>query len=414
MNKLYGCIGEKLAHSFSKEIHNALADYDYRIIEVEREALGDFARQGDFAAINVTIPYKEMIMPYLYEIDEHAKSIGAVNTVVNRDGKLYGYNTDFFGMSALLSHAGVSVKGKRVLILGTGGTSKTAYAVAVAEGAREVVRVSRTGREDAISYKEMYERHTDAEVVINTTPVGMYPNIFDKAIELEKFPCLVGVIDAVYNPLRTPMILDAERRGIPAAGGLYMLVAQAVRASEIFIGTRYGVDELERVYRKMVSEKENIVLIGMPASGKSTVGALLSKALGRRLIDTDMLIEEKAGKDIPKIFSEDGESAFRELEAEVIRECSRETGAIIATGGGAVLCAQNADALRENGRIYFIDRPLEKLMPTKDRPLSSTREDLDRRYKERYGIYTAVADVTVDADCSPNTVAEKIIKEFKK
>ena len=414
MNKLYGCIGEKLTHSFSKEIHNALADYDYRIIELSREALGDFANQGDFAAINVTIPYKEAIMPYLYEIDEHAASIGAVNTVVNRDGKLYGYNTDFFGMSELLRHANVSLKDKKVLILGTGGTSKTAYAVALAEGAREIIRVSRTAKDGAISYGDMYERYTDAEVVINTTPVGMYPNIFGKAIELERFPRLSGVIDAVYNPLRTPMVLDARKRGIPAEGGLYMLVAQAVKASEIFTDTSYNGDTLRCVYRKIVSDKENIVLVGMPGCGKSTVGYLLSVALGRELIDTDKLIKKKAGKDIPAIFREDGEAVFRELEAEVIRECASENGAVIATGGGTVLRADNIDALRENGRIYFIDRPLELLMPTSDRPLSSTREDITRRYGERYGIYKAAADITVSADCSPGEVAEKIIEEFRK
>lgn len=414
MNKIYGCIGERLKHSFSKEIHNALADYDYRIIEVEREGLGEFATVADFAAINVTIPYKEMIMPYLYSIDGHAESIGAVNTVVNRDGKLYGYNTDFYGMSRLLLHAKVSVAGKKVVILGTGGTSKTAYAVLKAEGAREVVRVSRTGREDAVTYEEMYERHTDAEVVINTTPVGMFPSIFDKAIELDRFPSLVGVIDAVYNPLRTPMILEAKRRGIAAEGGLYMLVAQAVRASEIFIDTKYDERECERVYKRIVSEKENIVLIGMPASGKSTVGKILAKALGRRVIDTDKLIAERAGKDIPTIFREDGEAKFRELEAEVIREVASETGVIIATGGGAVLRSENTDALRENGRIYFIDRPLERLMPTDNRPLSSTKEDIEKRYHERYKIYTEAADVRVWANCFPKAVAEKIMKDFKK
>lgn len=414
MSKLYGCIGEKLKHSFSKEIHNELTDYDYRIIEVERERLGEFATKGEFAAINVTIPYKEMIMPYLYSIDEHAKSIGAVNTVVNRDGRLYGYNTDFYGMSRLLAHAGISVLGKKVLILGTGGTSKTAYAVANAEGAREVVRVSRTGREGASTYEEMYERHTDAEVIINTTPEGMYPNIFGKAVDINRFPSLCGVVDAVYNPLRTPMILEAKKRGIAAEGGLYMLVAQAVRASEIFIDTTYAETECERVYRKIVSDKENIVLIGMPGCGKSTVGKVLAKALGRKLIDTDKLIVERAGKDIPTIFQESGEVEFRRLEAEVINDIAKETGVIIATGGGAVLRAENVDALRENGRLYFIDRPLERLIPTANRPLSSTREDITRRYEERYGIYTAAADVRIDAACFPKAVAEKIMKDFTK
>ena len=414
MSNLYGCIGERLKHSFSKEIHNALADYDYRIIEVEREELGKFAEAKEFAAINVTIPYKEMIMPYLFEIDEHARSIGAVNTVVNRGGRLYGYNTDFYGMSALLAHAGVSVKGKKVLILGTGGTSKTAYAVAAAEGAKEIVRVSRTGREDAVTYEAAYERHADAEVIVNTTPMGMYPDIFGRAVELDRFPSLSGVIDAVYNPLRTPMIIEAKKRGIKAEGGLYMLVAQAVRASEIFIDVKYDAEECERAYRKIASDKENVVLIGMPASGKSTVGKLLAARLGRRLIDTDELIKAKVGKDIPTIFSEDGEAVFREVECEVIKKCAKETGVIIATGGGAVLRSENVDALRENGRLYFIDRPLESLMPTTDRPLSSTRDAIKKRYEERYGIYNAAADVRIDADCYPNAVLNKIIEDFSK
>ena len=412
MSKLYGCIGEKLKHSFSKEIHNALADYDYRIIEVEREKLGEFATAGEFAAINVTIPYKEMIMPYLFTIDEHARSIGAVNTVVNRDGKLYGYNTDFYGMSRLLAHARVDVSGKKVIILGTGGTSKTAFAVVKAEGAREIVRVSRTGREDAVTYEKMYQKHTDAEVVINTTPAGMYPNIFDKAIELDKFPSLVGVIDAVYNPLRTPMILDARKRGIAAEGGLYMLVAQAVRASEIFIDTKYAESECERVYGKIVSDKENIVLIGMPGAGKTTVGKSLARKYNREVIDTDELIVKKAGKTIPEIFNEDGEAAFRDIESKVIREVSKLTGVIISTGGGAILRKENRKELKKNGKLYFIDRPLSALLPTEDRPLARSAEDITKRYNERYDIYTSSADVVIDADGTVEEVAMKIQRSF--
>ena len=265
----YGCIGEHLKHSFSKEIHNALADYEYEIREIERENLSSFAEKKDFLAINVTIPYKELIMPHMYYIDGHARSIGAVNTVVNRGGLLYGYNTDFYGMSMLIRHAGVEIEGKKVVILGTGGTSKTSLAVAEALGARKIIRVSRTAREDAISYEEIYLCHTDADVIINTTPSGMFPNIFDAPVDISKFPTLSGVIDAVYNPLRTPLILAAKERGIAAEGGLYMLVAQAVRASEIFIDTKYDESETERVYEKIKREKENVVLVGMPASGKA-------------------------------------------------------------------------------------------------------------------------------------------------
>ena len=410
----YGCIGEHLKHSFSKEIHGALADYEYEIREIEREALGEFAASRDFLAINVTIPYKEEIMPYLYEIDDKARAIGAVNTVVNRDGRLYGYNTDFFGMTSLIRHAGVEIKGKKVVILGTGGTSKTSLAVARALRAAEIIRVSRTAREDAVSYCELYEKHADADVIINTTPSGMFPNIFDAPVDISKFKNLSGVIDAVYNPLRTPLILAARERGILAEGGLYMLVAQAVRASEIFVDTKYPDGECERIYEKIKREKENIVLIGMPACGKSTVGKLLSERLGRDFIDTDKLIEENAGMTIPEIFEKFGEKKFRELETEAIKEVASVNRAVIATGGGAILKKENVSALRENGRIYFIDRPLSALIPTDDRPLSKTKEAIVERYNERYEIYCSSADVKVDASCDAAGVAEKINGDFNK
>ena len=410
----YGCIGEHLKHSFSKEIHNALTDYEYEIREIERDKLADFANERDFLAINVTIPYKELIMPHMYYIDEHAAQIGAVNTVVNRDGLLYGYNTDFYGMSMLIGHAGVKIEGKKVVILGTGGTSKTSLAVARALRAAEIIRVSRTAREDAVSYCELYEKHADADVIINTTPSGMFPNIFDTPVDISKFKNLSGVIDAVYNPLRTPLILAARESGILAEGGLYMLVAQAVRASEIFVDTKYPDGECERIYEKIKREKENIVLIGMPACGKSTVGKLLSESLGRDFIDTDKLIEENAGMTIPEIFEKFGEKKFRELETEAIKEVASVNRAVIATGGGAILKKENVSALRENGRIYFIDRPLSALIPTDDRPLSKTKEAIVERYNERYEIYCSSADVKVDASCDAAGVAEKINGDFNK
>ena len=410
----YGCIGEHLKHSFSKEIHNALADYEYELCEVAREELDDFATRRDFLAINVTIPYKELIIPHLYYIDDGAKAIGAVNTVVNRDGRLYGYNTDFYGMESLLRHASIDLSGKKVVILGTGGTSKTAAAVAMAGGAREILRVSRGGREGAITYEELYEHHSNAEIIINTTPSGMFPNIFDTPVDISRFPNLLGVIDAVYNPLRTPLISAAKKRGIPAEGGLYMLVAQAVRASEIFTDTEYTNGTLDDVFGKIRRSKENIVLIGMPASGKSTVGKILAKQTGRPFIDTDKLIVERTGKEITNIFAECGESGFRDIEAEAVREVSAMTSAVIATGGGAILREENVKALRENGRLYFIDRPLEKLIPTISRPLSSDRESIKKRYDERYGIYTDVCDEKIDADCSPREVARRIMENFEK
>ena len=410
----YGCIGERLKHSFSKEIHNTLADYEYELREIEKEALSDFLLEKDFLAINVTIPYKEAIIPYLYEIDGHADEIGAVNTVVNRDGRLYGYNTDFYGLSRLIAHAGVEIQGKKVVILGTGGTSKTALAVSRARGAREVIRASRTARENAVSYGEVYERHIDAEVIINTTPVGMFPSVFDCPIDISRFDRLLGVIDAVYNPLRTELVLSARERGVSAEGGLYMLVAQAERASEIFIDTCYSDEVCDRVFNKVKRAKENVVLIGMPASGKSTVGALLAKKYSRELIDTDALIAEKAKKSIPEIFAEDGEAVFRDLESEVIREIAGRTGVIIATGGGAPLRPENMRELRKNGRIYFIDRPLGELIPTDDRPLSRTRGEIEKRYNERYAVYTAEADERISVSGDAASVAERIIRSFEK
>ena len=410
----YGCIGERLGHSFSREIHNALGDYPYELCEVAREDLDAFAERRDFSAINVTIPYKELIMLYLYYTDEHARLIGSVNTVVNREGRLYGYNTDFFGMTKLLEHSGICVEGKKVVILGTGGTSKTAYAVTTALGAREVVRVSRTGREGAVDYSELYKGHTDAEIIINTTPVGMYPRAGEWAVDIARFKSLSGVVDAIYNPLRTNIVIGAKKRGIPAEGGLYMLVAQAVRASEIFLDVTYPEDTADRLYKLILKEKENIVLTGMPASGKSTVGRLLAELTGRELIDSDEEIVKKASKSIPDIFAEDGELYFRELEREVIHGLSAKNGVIIATGGGAVLDGSNTEALKQNGRIYFIDRAPELLVPTPDRPLSSDRESIMRRYRERYPIYRNTCDLRVDADCSPRAVAEKILGDFRK
>ncbi len=413
MTKRYGCIGEKLKHSFSKEIHNAFADYAYDIIEIPRDELEAFAKKADFSAINVTIPYKELIMPYLYEIDDEALAIGAVNTVVNRGGRLYGYNTDFYGMSMLFTHAGISVKGQKVAILGTGGTSKTAEAVCASLGAKEIIKVSRSGRDGAVTYDALYTSHRDCNVIINTTPVGMFPSIYDCPVRLEEFESAVGVIDAIYNPLRTPLIIKARELGIRAEGGLYMLVAQAVRASEIFLEKEYPEGTVDSVYEKIFNSKENIVLTGMPASGKSTVGAIISELLGRKLIDTDELIVKKAGKPITEIFLDGGEPLFRKIECEVIKEVGAETSAIIATGGGAILRPENISSLKENGRIYFIDRPIDALVPTSDRPTANDVDSIKKRYSERYGIYTSSADRIINADRPAEEVAKLIVGDFK-
>ncbi len=409
----YGCIGEKLKHSFSKEIHNLIADYDYEIVEIAKEDLDSFAIKKDFKAINVTIPYKEKIMPHLYWIDEHAKLIGSVNTVVNKDGKLYGYNTDFYGMTKLIEKLKLSLENKKVAILGSGGTSKTAQAVSKSLNAKQVLVVSRNSSDTTIDYQTFVSEHKDTHIIINTTPIGMYPNVEDSPIDLSIFSKLEGVIDAIYNPLRTVLVSQALSLGIPAEGGLYMLVAQAVKASEIFVDTKLDDSILDKTYNSVINQKENVVITGMPASGKSTVGKIIAKLLGKQFVDTDEEIE-KLGKPIPEIIKHDGENTFRQIEADVVKKVSKNTGLVISTGGGAILKEENVFALKQNGRLYFIDRPLELLIPTDDRPLSSNKTDMEKLYNKRYSIYDSTCDQKVEANCTPEEVAKKIIGDYVK
>ena len=410
----YGLIGERLGHSFSKDIHAHLASYEYELCEVCREDFDSFARRRDFNAINVTMPYKCDFLPYLYHIDDTAREIGAVNVVVNREGLLYGYNTDFYGMRALINKMGVNPEGKKCAILGTGGTSKTARAVLASFGAGEILTVSRSVKDGCITYEELYEKHSDVELIVNTTPLGMFPSNDGIAVDLARLPRVAAVADAVYNPLSTRLVLEAREKKIKAEGGLYMLVAQAVRASEIFIDTVYGQEVLDGVFEKIKASKENVVLTGMPASGKSTVGRLVAEALGREFCDTDTLIEEKTGMKIPDIFEKKGEAYFRDIECEVIKETAKKTSLVIATGGGAILRGENVSALKQNGRIYFLNRDISLLTPTADRPLSSSREAIEKRYRERYPIYKSSADREIEANGTASEVAEKIIGDFRK
>lgn len=409
---IYGCIAEKLGHSFSKEIHNRLFDYSYELLEVPKDKLDEFMQKKAFKAINVTIPYKERVIPHLDYISDIAKKIGAVNTIVNKNGYLNGYNTDFSGMKALLDRNSIELKGKKVLILGSGGTSKTAFVLCESLGAEYVYRVSRSAREDCVTYEYAKENCKDAEIIINTTPVGMYPNIGYSPIDIEDYPNVVAVVDAVYNPLRSKLVCDALDKGINAVGGLYMLVAQAVFAAEKFVDIKVEKNEIDRVYREIMLLKENIVLTGMPGSGKSTIGKLLAESLEKQFIDTDMEIIKKVNKPIPQIFAELGEEGFRKLENEVIKELASIQNAVIATGGGAILNSENIRYLRENGKIYFIDRDIEHIVATSDRPLSSNRADLEKRYRERYSLYTTRCDrhIRICNDAKKNT--ELIKKDF--
>ena len=406
--KKYGCIGKKLTHSFSKEIHARLADYKYELIELAEEEIQPFFEEKDFEAINVTIPYKQTVIPYLDEVSDIARRIGAVNTIVNRNGRLYGYNTDYYGMSALIDRVGADLRNKKVLILGTGGTSKTARVVADDMGAREILTVSRRKTEEYITYEEALAYHSDAEIIINTTPSGMYPDCESMPIDISGFDRLESVIDAVYNPLRTNLVLDALRRGIKAEGGLYMLVMQAVVAVEKFLDTKIEKDVADRAFVSVFAEKENIVLTGMPGSGKSTVGRSLAID-GYELIDTDAEVERRCGCTIKELIDTKGEKYFRDLETEVIRDVSAESGRIISTGGGAILREENVRCLRRNGRIFFLNAELSRLCATEDRPLSNTKEKLEGLYDERIDVYKATADAIIPDMETPAAEAEYIL-----
>ena len=410
----YGLIGERLGHSFSKDIHEKQGGYPYELCEVEATDIDAFMQKRDFKAINVTIPYKESVLPYLDYTDENARRIGAVNTIVNKDGALYGYNTDYHGLKALINKADICLKGKKVLILGTGGTSKTAQCVAKDMGAETVIKVSRTKKENCITYNDAYSLHADTDVIINTTPCGMYPNIYDTPVDIDMFPSLSGVVDVIYNPIRTRLVSNALKKGIKATGGLYMLVSQAVFASEKFVDRVYSEGTVHKAFNELVAEKENIVLIGMPSSGKSTLGKIIADLTGREFVDTDKIIEKTQNMKIPDIFSKHGEQFFRDLETECVKEVSKKNGCVIATGGGAILRSENADALYKNGRMYFLDRPVDALCPTSDRPLSKDTDAIKKRFEERYPIYLSLANETVKIDKSASEIAKHIIKLHEK
>ena len=406
---IYGLIGEKLGHSFSPEIHACIGNYPYELRELAPDAVAAFLEKKEFSAINVTIPYKETVIPFCDEIDEAAKAIGAVNTIVNRGGKLYGYNTDFAGLQALIAHTGINPKGKKALILGTGGTCKTAAAVLKAMAAAEIVIAGRTPREGIVGYDAL---PYDAEILINTTPCGMYPNINGFAADPSDFPKLQAVIDVVYNPLRTDLLQKAERLGIPHCGGMLMLATQAIRAAEYFFDKPIAASHAQKIVKQVENIKSNIVLIGMPASGKTTVGRAVAKSLGRPFIDADEELIQSVGRSIPDIFKQEGEAGFRRYETQTIHELAGRNGCVIATGGGAVLNSENVRLLKKNGRIYFLDRSPDKLIPTADRPTASSVDAIQARYRERYPLYQKSCDRHIDADGDIEQVTKQILEDY--
>lgn len=410
----YGLIGEKLGHSFSREIHNLLASYTYDLKELPKNELDTFMKSRNFKGVNVTIPYKESVIPYLDEIDEAAKAIGAVNTIVNREGRLIGYNTDFYGMRELLLSRSIRIEKRFVAVLGTGGTSKTACAVAKSLGASRIVRVSRNPHSDGdISYDELEAIKTDIQIIINTTPVGMYPNENCAPLDIDGFSALEGVVDAIYNPLRTKLISDARARQIRAAGGLYMLAAQAARAAELFTGDCNMMQKTEKAYCSVLENKQNIVLVGMPGSGKSTLGRMLAKKTGKAFYDSDSEIEKQTGMCIPDYFSKYGEDGFRAIETDVIKRLSLLGGIVIATGGGTVIRSENIDSLAKNGIIVYLDRPISDIKITSNRPLTRSVDDLKKKYYERHEMYEKSADITVMVKGSEKSTLSTLINALK-
>ncbi len=406
---MYGLLGETLGHSFSPQIHACLGDYEYKLFEVAPEDLGDFLRSGSFEGLNVTIPYKKAVMPYLAEISENAKAIGSVNTItVLPNGTLRGDNTDYDGFLYLVRRSGIAVNGKKALVLGTGGASLPVKKVLSDLGAREIISISRTGENN---YQNL-EKHFDADLIVNTTPVGMYPNNLQAPLSLDGFSHLSGVLDIVYNPQKTQLILDAEQRGIPAFSGLTMLVAQAKRAAELFLNTNIDDRKNDEIYETLSRQMKNIVLVGMPGCGKSTVGKALAKRLSRPFFDADQEIVKRAGKSIPEIFQTEGESGFRKIETEVLFDLCRQSGAVIATGGGAVTVPQNHDILRQNSLVVFLNRDIA-VLPTNGRPLSE-QNDLHEMFRQRLPLYRAVCDYEVDGNSEIQTVTDRVAEVYAK
>lgn len=399
-----GLLGRTLGHSYSPAIHALLGDYRYDLIELEPEALEAFVKTGPWDGLNVTIPYKKAVVPFCDELSPLAAALGSVNTMVKRDGKIYGDNTDAYGFEAMVRHLVVDCRGKKALVLGSGGASVTARAVLEQLGAAVTV-ISRSGPDN---YENLH-RHSDAAILVNATPVGMYPKAGQSPVDLDRLPQLEAVLDIVYNPTRTRLILDAQARGIPCESGLLMLVAQAVRASEIFTGQSIPEETLSRVVAAVARDMENVTLIGMPGAGKTTVGRILAQTLGREFVDCDEVLVQRAGMPIPDYFAQFGEDAFRQLETALLWELGQKSRLVLATGGGCVTRPENRDLLRQNGTVVWVKRPLEAL-PIAGRPVSQAL-GVEEIYRRRQPLYEQFSDFAVD-NTTPTAAAEAILQQL--
>ena len=398
-----GLLGRTLGHSYSPQIHSKLGAYDYALYEKEPDEIEDFLKNGDFSGLNVTIPYKKTVMEYLDEVSPTAARLGAVNTIVRKNGKLIGHNTDYFGFRSMVAESRLEVQGKKVLVLGSGGASNTAVAVLKELGAIPIV-ISRSGQNNYGNLR----LHADAAVIVNATPVGMYPQVGVSAVDLSMFSRLEGVMDIIYNPARTKLLLDAENRGITAINGLWMLVAQAKESAEWFTGSSISDELISIIHRQLRRQMENIVLTGMPGSGKTTVGKLLAEATGKRFTDADEAIVQKAGMSIPDIFAHQGEAGFRSIETAVIAELGKCSDLVIATGGGCVTRDENYPLLHQNGVIFCLDRDISSL-PTDGRPLSQA-ERLSEMYRIRKPMYDRFADFHIDSNGTPQMAVTQILQ----
>ncbi len=402
-----GLLGEKLSHSYSPQIHKYLGDYSYDLYEKNSEALNAFLTSGKFDGLNVTIPYKRTVIKYCSELSPQAKILGAVNTIIRKkDGSLIGHNTDYFGFRSMALRSGLDYSGKKILVLGSGGASNTVCAVLKELGGNVVV-ISRNGENN---YENLHI-HADCSVIVNTTPVGMYPHTGISPINLDLFPNLEYVMDLIYNPAKTKLLLDAQARGIPVQNGLWMLVAQAAESAQWFTGQPMDPKSIEHIYNQLKMQMRNIVLIGMPGCGKSTIGKILATKLGKDFFDSDDEIERSAGHSIPEIFKTDGEEEFRKLEIDALNKLAILSSCVIATGGGCVTKEENLPILRQNAIIVWIQRDIS-LLPTEGRPLSQTNS-LNQMYKIRQPLYRSFADITIANNTSPEVAAQAIIKQLE-